>query len=105
MSTSSATTLFRAIEVHQAAKSAWHSQTEDARNSAVDPLFDELNDAEQELVNAPTSTDAEVVQKLRYLFAAATNDRGKVVEDFDSVLAALDFHFADSNSDSATASA
>jgi hypothetical protein len=101
----SPTTLSRAIEVHQAAKSAWHSQTEDARNSAVDPLFDELTDAEQELVIAPTATDAELVQKLRYLFAAATNDRGRVVEDFDSVLAALDFHFADSNPDSATTSA
>jgi hypothetical protein len=96
MSTNSPTTLSRAIEVHQAAKSAWHSQTEDARNSAIDPLFDELNDAEQELVNAPTSTDAELIQKLRYLFAAATNDRGRVVADFDSVLAALGFHFADS---------
>jgi len=101
----SPTNLSRAIEFHQAAKSAWHAQSEDARNSDDDPLFDELNDAEQELVNAPTSTDAELVQKLRYLFAAATNDRGRVVEDFDSVLAALDFHFADSNPDSATASA
>jgi hypothetical protein len=95
MSTSSPTTLSRAIEVHQAAKSAWHSQTEHARNADDDPLFDELNDAEQELVTAPTSTDAELVQKLRYLFAAATNDRGRAVDDFDSVLAALDFHFAD----------
>ncbi len=96
MSTNSSTAISRAIEVHQAANSAWCSQTEDARNSDVDPLFDELNSAEQELVIAPTATDAELVKKLRYLFAAATNDRGRVVADFDSVLAALSFHFADS---------
>jgi hypothetical protein len=96
MSTSSPTTISHAIETHRATKVAWYSQSEDARNSDDDPLFDELNDAEQELVNAPTSTDAELIQKLRYLFAAATNDRGRVVADFDSVLAALGFHFADS---------
>ena len=104
MSTHSPTTISSAIENHRAAKAAWYAQPEDVRNSNDDPAFDALCDAEHDLATTPTATDAEFIQKLRYLFAAETDDNGKVVAggDFDFVLEALDFHF---NPDSATASA
>jgi hypothetical protein len=97
MSTSPFSPLSLAIETHRAAKAAWYAQSEAARNSAIDPLFDKLSAAEDDLAATPTVNAAELVEKLRYLFGDAVEGAKDVdCGDIGSVFAALSFHFADS---------
>jgi len=104
MSTSSPTTLSLAIERYEAAKIAWHSQSDAERDRNDDPAFDAMCDAEHDLATTATATDGELVQKMRYLLTNAVEVYGAVGarDDFGSILAAMDFHFSP---DSATGQA
>jgi hypothetical protein len=89
------TQLSQAIERHKAAKAACEANPckDDVDD---DPLFNAMTAAHFDLAHTPCASDAEFIEKLRYLLAEETriwNAFDDPDGPFGSVVAAVDLHF------------
>jgi hypothetical protein len=89
-----------AIARHKAAQAA-HDAAPDDSDETMDPLFDAATRALEELGKTPCASDAEFIEKLRYLLPQETRQSGALHFglEYGSILVAVATHLGELGGD------
>ena len=89
-----------AIARHKAAQAA-HDAAPDDSDETMDPLFDSATRALEELGKTPCASDAEFIEKLRYLLPQETRQSGALHFglEYGSILVAVATHLGELGGD------
>jgi len=89
-----------AIARHKAAQAA-HDAAPDDSDETMDPLFDVATRALEELGKTPCASDAEFIEKLRYLLPQETRQSGALHFglEYGSILVAVATHLGELGGD------